>query len=112
MCMMENNNVYIDECGGLYTHDRKVLLKAPNIPRYQVREGTEHIAKDALMGCRNLIQICFPCTLHREDLEIVDLEMFVDDDGWTDPCIGHIVLCDKPYSDEDFPNGEWWRGTE
>ena len=110
--MPQKDNVLglcIDEEGGVYSHDGKVLLKASDVSRYQVREGAKHLAKDALLRCRKLEHICFPHTLHLEDFDFAELEMNTDEDGWEYPIIGTITLCDKPYTEEISP---WWWDDE
>lgn len=38
-----NKGMKVEEPGELYSEDGKVLLKCPNLPRYQIREGCERV---------------------------------------------------------------------
>ena len=42
-----SNKIWSDEFGGVYSADRKILIKAPNVERYSIMEGTLIIADDA-----------------------------------------------------------------
>jgi len=63
---------WIDEQGGIYTADRKMLLRCPNVAWYRVREGTEFIDADAFHHCPMLEEVELPYTLKHEG-ELTDL---------------------------------------
>lgn len=56
-------DTWIDAQGGVYSADRKTLLKCPNVKWYRVAEGTEQIGADAFHHCPRLEEVEFPYTL-------------------------------------------------
>lgn len=54
---------FTDEYGGIYTADRKTLLRCPDVKWYRVAEGTELIDLDAFHHCPILEEVELPYTL-------------------------------------------------
>ena len=54
---------WTDEQGGVYSADRKTLLKCPNVKWYRVAEGTEHLDPHAFRDCSLLQELELPYTM-------------------------------------------------
>ena len=52
--MMDLKETWTDEFGGIYTADKKKVLRVPNVKRYKIAEGCEEIGDDAFEGCEIL----------------------------------------------------------
>ena len=52
--MNDNKGIWADEYVGIYTADKKRLLKVPNVKRYQILEGCEETDKHAFDDCMML----------------------------------------------------------
>lgn len=54
--MFEDVDSWMDEYGGVYTANKKRLLRVPNVKRYRIVEGCEETDKGAFEGCE--VQEC------------------------------------------------------
>lgn len=91
-------DTFTDEQGAIFSADRKRLLRAPNIKRYMIPEGTESIADDAFRGCRRLECVYVPYTCPFESIKTVD---------WGK--IGYTSFWDEPYiPEEENPDDSWY----
>ena len=71
--MIKNENTFTDECGAVYSADKKTLIKCPNVERYRVAEGATHLAPFAFCDCSFLQEIELPWTMDE------DVDYFKDD---------------------------------
>lgn len=88
--------------GELYSEDGKVLLKCPNLPRYQIREGCERVGDKAFVGCSLLKSLYVPYTFSDEAFD----ELMASDP--TDNEIGNICHWNRPYVEEVYDDNEYW----
>jgi hypothetical protein len=92
--------VWKDEFGGVYTADKKKMLRAPNVKRYKIAEGCEEVAKDAFEGCEIMEGLYVPESFSEEMAE----ETF--------HMMPSTVICycqwDRPYVDEVYDVNELW----
>ena len=91
---------WIDEFGGVYTANRKRLLKAPDVKRYRIAEGCEETGEHAFDNCKVLESLYVP-------------------ESWKDVEAGDVLNCmpttvdnfchwDRPYVDEVFDVNDYW----
>lgn len=86
--------------GGVYIHDGKRLLKAPNVKRFRIAEGCEEVDARAFDNCEDLVCLYFPQSMSDEAVEFT-----IDNIPYS---IGHICVWDRPYVDEVYDVNEYW----
>ena len=99
---MKIKDYWTDELGGVYTADRKRLLKMPNLKRYRIVEGCECVDEKAFVGCSLLKSLYVPYTFSDEAFEAL---MESDE---TDNDIDNICYWDRPYVEEVYDVNEFW----
>lgn len=53
--------MFVDEQGGVYSPDRKVLVRGPqDCAHYTILDGTEELAKHAFHSCEKLVSVVMP----------------------------------------------------
>lgn len=93
-------NEWIDEFGGVYTVDKKRLIRVPNVIRYRIAEGCEETDEHAFDDCKALGSLYVPVS-------------------WKDQNAGDIFNCmpftidnfchwDRPYVEEVFDVNDYW----
>lgn len=107
--MREISDIFTDEQGGIYSADGKVLLKAPNINRYLIREGTERVAAGAFYGCTELQRIGFPCSCPEEAVPDDAFPVYNELDEDCPYQFGLLHFCSVPYEDENLVDEPEWR---
>lgn len=95
-------DVWADENGGLYTADKKKVLRVPNVPRYRIKEGCERVDEKAFVGCDQLQSLYVPYTFTNEAFEALMESDVTGND------IDNICHWDRPYVEEVFDVNEYW----
>ena len=98
--MKDDKDTWIDEFGGVYTADKKRLLKVPNVKRYQIAEGCEETDKDAFKGCKVLKSLYMPMTYSEEE---VDRTFNIMPES-----VDNFCAWDRPYVEEVYDVNEYW----
>lgn len=93
-------NKWEDEFGGVYTADKKRLLRVPNVKRYRIVEECEKTDKDAFEGCRMLECLYVPESFSEQAAEDTFNSM-----PFT---VGNFCHWDRPYVEEAFDVNEYW----
>ena len=95
---------WIDEFGGVYTADKKKMLRAPNVKRYKIAEGCEEVDKDAFEGCEIMEGLYLPQSFSEEAAKDAFCIMPISVD-----CLHHWTA---PYVDDVFDTNEFWYDEE
>lgn len=95
-------DVWTDEFGGVYTNDKKKVLRLPNVPRYRIKEGCERVDERAFVDCDQLKSLYVPYTFSDEAFEA----LMESDETGND--IDYICHWDRPYVDEVFDVNDYW----
>ena len=67
--MMNNDQLWMDSCGFVYSADGRTLLKGSNVDgAYWIPEGVEEIEPEALIGCK-IGTLHIPWTAHVHEYE-------------------------------------------
>ena len=94
----------VDGWGGVYSADRKRLLRVPNLKRYQVLEGCEGADEHAFDDCVDLDALYMPASFSEEVADEVLNRL---------PCFpGNICLWDRPYVEEVYDVNDYWYDEE
>ena len=97
---MNKTATMTDIQGGIYSDDKKRLLKAPNVKRFRIAEGCEEVDARAFDDCEDLVCLYFPQSMSDEGVEFT-----IDNLPYA---IGHICVWDRPYVDEVYDVNEYW----
>lgn len=97
-------SIWMDEITGIYSEDKKRLLRIPNMKYYRIAEGCEEVDEQAFKECQLLECLYLPYTL-RDDA----VEETLDNLPST---IGHVCVWDRPYVDEVLDVNEYWYDEE
>ena len=76
---------FTDDCGGVYSADRKTLLRCPNVESYRVAEGTLHLHKAAFRNCCFLQEVELPWTI---DQSVNYMEDDITNEEYDDQYVG------------------------
>lgn len=91
---------WIDEFGGVYTADRKRLLKVPEVKLYRIAEGCEETDEHAFDDCKELESLYVPESWRDQEAEdIFNCMPFT---------IDNFCHWDRPYVDEVFDVNDYW----
>ena len=93
-------SLWKDKLGSIYSVDKKQLLKAPNVKRFQIAEGCEVVDARAFDNCEDLVCLYFPQSMSDEAVAFT-----IDNLPYS---IGHICVWDRPYVDEVYDVNEYW----
>ena len=85
---------------GIYTEDKKRLLKVPNVKRFRIAEGCEETDEHAFDDCRILESLYLPYTLGDQAVEDTLNNM-----PFT---VGEFCIWDRPYVDEVYDVNDYW----
>ena len=91
---------WIDGLGGVYTADRKRLLKVPDVKRYRIVEGCEETDEHAFDECKVLESLYMPVSYSEEE---VDKTLSIMPES-----VDNVCAWDKPYVEEVFDVNEFW----
>ena len=89
---------------GLYSEDKKRLLKVPNVKRFRIAEGCEETNEHAFDDCRILESLYLPYTLGDQAVEDTLNNM-----PFT---VGEFCIWDRPYVEEVYDVNEYWCDEE
>ena len=95
-----NKEVWIDEQGGVYSTDRKRLLKVPDVKRYRIVEGCEKTDEHAFDGCKVLERLYVPESFEDQAAEDMFNNMPIS--------VGNFCHWDRPYVDEVYDVNDYW----
>lgn len=97
---MKIKDSWTDEFGGVYTADKKRLLKVPNVKRYRIAEGCEEIYEHAFDDCKALESLYVPESW--KDLEAEDILKCMP------TTVDNFCHWDRPYVDEVYDVNDYW----
>ena len=97
---MNKVGAFSDAFGGIYSDDKKRLLKAPDAKRFQIAEGCEEVDEKAFEGCENLESLYLPYTMSDESVDWILGNMPVS--------VDNVCVWDRPYVDEVYDVNEYW----
>ena len=95
-----NKEAWIDELGGVYSADRKRLLKVPDVKRYQIVEGCEQTDEHAFDDCKELESLYVPESFGDQAAEDMFNNMPIS--------VGNFCHWDRPYVDEVYDVNDYW----
>jgi hypothetical protein len=98
--MNDNKDTWMEEFGGVYTADKKRLLKVPNVKRYRIAEGCEETDEHAFDECEALEILYVPFS-YTEEAAIRTFELMPT-------CVDNFVAWSRPYVDEVYDVNEFW----
>ena len=93
-------DVWTDEFGGVYTNDKKKVLRVPNVKRYKITEGCEETDKNAFEGCTLLEVLYVPESFNEQAAEETFQNM--------PSTVTNFYHWDRPYVDEVYDVNEFW----
>ena len=98
--MNDNIGTWTDKFGGVYTADKKRLLKVPDVKRYRIVEGCEETDEHAFDDCKVLEILYVPYTFSGKA---------VDDTFNSIPSqVGNFCVWDRPYVEEVYDTNDLW----
>lgn len=97
---MSKTATMTDIQGGIYSDDKKRLLKAPDVRRFRIAEGCEEVDARAFDDCEDLVSLYFPLSMSDDAVEFTIENLPY--------AIGHICVWDRPYVDEVYDVNEYW----
>jgi hypothetical protein len=95
-----NKEVWIDEQGGVYSTDRKRLLKVPDVKRFRIAEGCEETDQHAFDDCKVLESLYVPESW--KDLEAGDILNCMPN------TVDNFCHWDRPYVEEVYDVNDYW----
>ena len=93
-------DTWTDEFGGVYTADKKRLLKVPDVIRYRIVEGCEDMDEHAFEDCKVLESLYMPLSYTEEAINRT-AELMPES-------MGNFCVWDRPYVDEVFDVNDYW----
>ena len=93
-------DVWTDEFGGVYTADKKKVLRVPNVKRYKITEGCEETDEKAFEGCSLLEVLYIPESFSEQAAEEAFQNM--------PSTVNNFCHWDRPYVDEVYDVNEYW----
>lgn len=100
MLVVDNKKMWTDSFGGIYTADKKRMLKVPNVKRYRIVEGCEETDEHAFDECKVLESLYMPVSYSEEE---VDKTLSIMPES-----VDNVCAWDKPYVEEVFDVNEFW----
>jgi hypothetical protein len=100
--MVKDSESWTDEQTGNYSPDKKLLMCAPNVKRYRIKEGCERVDEKAFVDCDQLQSLYVPYTFTD-----VAFKALMNSDA-TGNEIGHICHWDRPYIEEVYDTNDYW----
>ena len=98
--MVENKDIWKDEFGGVYTADKKRLLRVPNVKLYRIAKGCEGTDEHAFDDCKELECLYVPESFSEQAAEDTFNNMPLT--------VGNFCHWDRPYVDEVFDVNDYW----
>ena len=93
-------SMWTDKFGGVYTADKKRLLKVPDVKRYRIAEGCEETDEHAFDDCKELEILYVPYTFSGKA---------ADDTFNNMPSqVGNYCVWDRPYVEEVYDTNDLW----
>lgn len=92
--------IWTDEQSGIYSNDKKRLLRAPDVKRYRIAEGCEVVDDHAFEGCKILEVLYMPYTMSEEE---VDKTLNIMPES-----VDNVCAWDRPYVEEVYDVNEYW----
>ena len=93
-------STWTDEFGGVYTADKKLLLRAPNVKRYRIVEGCEETDEHAFDDCKELECLYVPESFSEEAAENTFSNM--------PSTVDNFCQWDRPYVEEVYDTNDLW----
>ena len=97
---MRKLKTWTDEQGGIYSADKKRLLKCPDVERYRIAEGCEETDEHAFDECEMLECLYMPESYSGQAAE----DMF----NLMPSTVGNFCQWDRPYVEEVYDANEYW----
>lgn len=95
-----HDNFRADEFSGLYSTDKKRLLKVPNVRRFRIAEGCEATDEHAFDDCQMLECLYIPSSYSEEEVDrTIDI---------MPESVDCVCAWDRPYVDEVYDVNEYW----
>ena len=86
--------------GGIYSDDKKRLLKAPDAKRFRIAEGCEETDKHAFDECKILESLYIPLSYSEEEIDRT-LDILPES-------VNNVCVWDRPYVEEVYDVNEYW----
>lgn len=99
-----DDELWTDESGGVYSADRKQLLRVPNVKRFRISEGCEETDEGAFEGCKVLGSLYVP-----ESYCVQAAEDTFNNMPFT---VGNFCQWDRPYVEEVYDVNDYWYDEE
>lgn len=100
MLVVDNKKMWTDSFGGIYTADKKRLLKVPNVKRYRIVEGCEETDEHAFDECKVLESLYMPVSYSEEE---VDKTLSIIPES-----VDNVCAWGRTYVEEVFDVNEFW----
>ena len=98
--MNKKNGTWADGLGGVYTADKKRLLKVPDVKRYRIAEGCEDLDEHAFDDCKVLESLYMPLSY---PIEAINKTAELMPESMDNFCVW-----DRPYVEEVYDVNEYW----
>ena len=98
---MEN---WKDELGGIYTINKKLFLKCPDVKRYRIAEGCEETDEHAFDDCKKLECLYIPESFSEQAAEDTFNNM--------PSTVDNFCQWDRPYVEEVYDVNDYWCNEE
>lgn len=98
--MNENKGTWADGFGGVYTADKKRLLRVPNVKRYRIVEGCKETDEHAFDDCKVLESLYVPESFSEQSAEDTFNNM--------PSTVGNFCRWDRPYVEEVYDTNDLW----
>lgn len=92
--------MWTDEFGGVYTADKKRLLRVPNVKRYRIAEGCEETDEHAFDDCKMLECLYVPESYSEQAAEDTFKKM--------PSTVDNFCRWDRPYVEEVYDVNDYW----
>jgi hypothetical protein len=102
--MNENKGTWADGFGGVYTADKKRLLRVPDVKRYRIAEGCEETDEHAFDDCKELECLCVPESFTEQAAE--------DTFNSMPSTVDNFCRWDRPYVEEVYDVNDYWCDEE
>ena len=93
-------SMWTDEFGGVYTADKKRLLRVPNVKRYRIAEGCEETDEHAFDDCKMLESLYVPESYSEQAAEDTFNKM--------PSTVDNFCRWDRPYVEEVYDVNDYW----
>lgn len=102
--MTGNLELWTDKFGGIYSADKKKLLRVPDLKRYRIEEGCEETDEHAFDDCKVL-----ECLYVPESYSEKAAEDTLNNMPFT---VGNFCVWDRPYVEEVYDVNDYWCDEE